>query len=213
MYTSHKSFNDTLIKEIPQDIETLYVWNNQIRSFEHSENLPRKLKILILDNQISSFKHSEELPRNLEKLYLYDNQISSFKHSEELPRNLKELYLYGNKISSFEHSEGLPRNLEILYLIDNPIGSFEHSENLPRNLKTLIINKNQIKYPQKILRYAQFKFETSLETIKFLQHYQCFKYILNEIKYNPHLERTKSKLKEKDKQIKKDPESFYKSIF
>ena len=212
-YKGIESFNDTLIKELPQDIETLYVWNNQIRTFEHSEKLPRNLKEFYLGfNQISSFEHSEGLPIGLEILYLGGNQISSFEHSDQLPRTLKELYLGGNKISSFEHSEGLPIGLEMLHLTDNPISSFEHSENLPINLKRLIIDKPQIEYPQKILRYTQFKFEPSLKTIKFLQRYQDFVPILNEIKYNPRLERMKSKLEEEEKQIKKDPESFYKSI-
>jgi len=118
--------------------------------------------------------------------------------------------IYGNPIGSFEHSEKLPRSLKILHLIGNQIRSFEHSENLPIGLEALIDNP-QIKYPQKILRYTQF--DSSLETIKFLQHYQDFIPILNEIKYNPRLERMKSKLEEEEKQIKKDPESFYKSIF
>ena len=123
------------------------------------------------------------------------------------------MYLSYKGIESFNDTliKKLPQDVEILYLLNNNIRSFEHSENLPRNLKKLIIDKPH-KYPQNILRYTQFKFEPSLEIIKFLQHYQDFVPILNEIKYNPHLERTKSKLEEEEKQIKKDPESFYKLI-
>ena len=118
------------------------------------------------------------------------------------------------RIESFDDTliKELPLNTEKLYLYGNQISSFGHSDNLPRNLKELVIDKPQIEYSQKILRYTQFKFDSSLECIKFLQRYQDFKYILNEIKYNPHLERMKSKLEEEEKQIKKDPELFYKLI-
>ena len=44
---SHKvieSFNDTLIKELPRNLKELYLYDNKINSFEHSEGLPRLLK-------------------------------------------------------------------------------------------------------------------------------------------------------------------------
>ena len=163
--------------------------------------------------EIESFNDTliKELPKGIEMLDLYDNQISSFKGCENLPNSIKILGLDENQINSFEHSDQLPRTLKDLYLIGNQISSFDHSEGLPRNLKKLIIDTPKIKCSQKILRYTQFKFDP-LETIKFLQHYQDFVPILNEIKYNPRLERMKSKLEEEEKQIKKDPESFYKLI-
>ena len=134
-----ETFNDTLIKELPQDVETLYLWNNDIKSFEHSEGLPRNLKNLHLGfNQISSLKGCEGLPKTLKLLTLWNNQIKSFK----------ELY-----IESW--------------------------------------SKEQL-----LLRYTQFELENVLELVKFLQRHQDFKYILNEIKYNPRLERTKSKSEE-----------------
>jgi len=209
-----KSFNDPQIKEIPHTVEKLYLYGNQIESFEFSENLPKGLKELNLyNNHINSFKFSENLPKGLKVLNLPCNQIGSFEFSENLPKNLKELNLWYSQINSFEHSESLPRNLEILILRNNQISSFKGCENLPRNLKNLYINWNQSwSKEQRIILGTQFELENVLELVKFLQRHQDFKYILNEIKYNPHLERMKSKLEEEEKQIKKDPESFYKLI-
>jgi len=206
-----ESFDDTLIKELPLNTEKLSIWYSQISSFKGCENLPINLKKLVIGyNQISSFKGCENLPKNLKKLDIGYNQISSFKGCENLPINLKELYLYGNKISSFEHSENLPKPLKELHLYGN---QFEHSENLPKNLKNLYIAWNQSwSKEQQIILGTKIELENVLDRIKFLQRYQDFKYILNEIKYNPRLERMKTELEEEEKQLKEDPETFYNLI-
>jgi Leucine-rich repeat (LRR) protein len=221
-----KSFNDPRIKVLPHTVEMLDMWNNQISSFEHSENLPKSLKILNLGgNKISSFKGCENLPKTLKELNLWYNQISSFEHSEGLPRTLEILDLYGNQISSFEHSECLPRNLNILDLYGNQISSFKHSENLPKNLEALRLDNNQISLFEQLdlgysqvssyeilLRYTKFEFGTPLEYIKFFQHYKDSIPILNEIHGSPYLERMKTELEEEERRIKEDPELFYSTI-
>jgi len=129
------------IENLPQNLSTLDISNNQIAEIE---NLPQKITELhIENNEIFKIKN---LPENLSMLDVSDNQISKI---ENLPQNLSVLNVSDNQITEIEN---LPDNLSSLFINNNQISKVE---NLPDNLNRFSIRNNQIKDLEPLLPFIE----------------------------------------------------------
>ena len=75
--------------------------------------------LYLYDNQIITFNPSIPLPSSLTTLYLSGNQIVTFNPSIPLPSSLTELYLSSNQIVTFNPTIALPSSLTTLDLSFN----------------------------------------------------------------------------------------------
>jgi len=72
-----KSFNDTLIKELPQDIEILDIEYNQISSFKGCENLPKNNLLGII--KLVHLKVVKIYQKTLKYLILGETKLNHLK--------------------------------------------------------------------------------------------------------------------------------------
>jgi len=126
-----------------QNVEELYLNNNQLTSLQDMPQLP-KLQFLFLDyNQLASLQH---MPQNLPILYnlhLNNNQLTSL---EGMPQNLPRLWdltLNNNRLDNLQNIPPLPK-LKELHLDDNQLTNLQGMpQNLPK-LLFLYLRNNQL---------------------------------------------------------------------
>ena len=214
------------VENLPQGLEVLVISSKRKICVKGIENLPQGLKELTIEagyrvNHINSFHMIKNLPPNLKHLNLYNNIITSFDGAEFLPKSLEILDLRINEITSFKGCEKLPRGLKNLKLENNFLTSFEYVENLPQNLKELDLACNfkftsyekAINLPRSLIcLYPPYFSDFCLDYIKELQFKSDFQNCLDEIYYNPRLERMKSKLVEEQKIYNENPEKLLELI-
>lgn len=100
------------------NLESLYLYNNQIQDITSLEGLINLKELKLHQNQISNLQPLSELIY-LEYLTLNGNKITDISPLRKL-KNLKTLYLHDNQIKDITPLVGL-KQLENLTLWDNPI--------------------------------------------------------------------------------------------
>lgn len=126
------------------DCTKIALQNNTIVSVTKLGVLNGLDKLFLYNNQITTFNPSIALPSTLTQLQLQNNQIVTFNPTLPLPAGLIELNLAGNQIVTFNPTLPLPSTLEVLELGGNNIVIFNPTNSLPISLTGFSLDNNQM---------------------------------------------------------------------
>jgi internalin A len=123
-----------------EQLEVLYLSENEITRIENLGNLPNLQELSLFDNAIMRIENLDNLP-NLQELVLSRNGLTEIENLDNLP-NLQKLDISHNGLTEIENLDNLP-NLQKLDLHLNQLTKIDNLDKLP-NLQTLNLSENQL---------------------------------------------------------------------